>query len=341
MPEIKVDAEELKKHYPFLDKIWTFYDEFNEEIGNLDEHKGDYVSMCEKIMQNVHDNQEWYKDLCIKLIRNLGTFSSDYNKSKYNLERCKNLNSWLYYIIKDYNVDDDVITNIFNQSNTIMASGVNKPYCSNYLYKDKYNDPDKIIKLINLVDYMKDFLSILTNNHDKNHCLCRKFIYECANIYREMNKIYCAGITRNSPTISDTCSKLQEFSTFFTSYISTEKGLEEKLPSLTSKNNEYLVRCFWTEQDYTSTLSENNSDGPILLSVPSVLGSFAGISSLLMLSYKFTPIFKWLRSGQRGTAIRNILSEEEASVLLSHIPNHSYIYTHNEKYGIGYTPLKN
>ncbi|KMZ83210.1 hypothetical protein PVBG_05180 [Plasmodium vivax Brazil I] len=160
------------------------------------------------------------------------------NKDKYNHERCKNLNSWLYYITKDYNVPQHVITDIFTQSNNTIGEGNQKHYCLNYLYKEKYNDPDKIIKLINLEDYMKDFLSILKNNHDKNHCLCRKFIFECANIYREMNKMYCTGQTRESSTKSDTCSKLVNFNTIFTSYISREKKLKEKLPSLTSNDND-------------------------------------------------------------------------------------------------------
>ncbi|GAB70013.1 hypothetical protein PCYB_007620, partial [Plasmodium cynomolgi strain B] len=128
-------------------------------------------------MKLVENNEERYYDICIKLFRNLGVFHSVNNTAKYNSERCRNLNSWLYYIIKDYNVHQDDFTLIFEASKSILKERAKNPYCSNYLYKDKYNDPDKIIKLINLEDYMNDFISILKNNDHHNHCLCLKFIF--------------------------------------------------------------------------------------------------------------------------------------------------------------------
>ncbi|GAB70027.1 hypothetical protein PCYB_007760, partial [Plasmodium cynomolgi strain B] len=190
--------------YPFLDKIWKLYEEFNKTIDNSDNYKDNYDRACKGIMKLAKNNEQWYYDICIKLCKNLGIFSSVQNSNIYNSERCKSLNSWLYYIIKKYDVQQDALSIIFEVSNGILKERVKKPYCSYYLYKDKYNDPDKIIKLIKLQDYMNDFLSILKNKDDENHCLCRKFIFECANIYREMKEIYCSGPTRNSRTKSDT-----------------------------------------------------------------------------------------------------------------------------------------
>ncbi|GAB69988.1 hypothetical protein PCYB_007370, partial [Plasmodium cynomolgi strain B] len=191
MSEIKVDTKELRKNYPFLNKIWKLYEEFNKTVDNSDNYKYYYDETCKGIMKLVENDEERYKDICIKLLRNLGIFSSETNTAKYNSERCRNLNSWLYYIIKDYDVQQDAFTKIFDVSNGILEKRVNHPYCSYYLYKDKYHDPNKIIKLINLQEYVYDILSILNNKDDENQCSCLKFIYECANIYKEMNKIYC------------------------------------------------------------------------------------------------------------------------------------------------------
>ncbi|KMZ89707.1 hypothetical protein PVMG_04537 [Plasmodium vivax Mauritania I] len=281
--------------YPFLDKIWNLYDEFNETTDNLNNEKEDYNGVCKVIKEQAPDKKEWYNNLCIKLIRNLGTLSFENDKTKYNSERCKNLNSWLYYIIKDHEVNQDIITNIFDESNKLMGDENIRHQCSNYLYKDKYNDPDKIIKLINLEDYMKDFLSILQDNSANNHCLCRKFIFECANIYREMNNIYCSGQTRNSSTKSDTCYQLQIFQTFFTSYVSTKEKTIGKLPSLYAKDNENIPICASDagkqelEQGKKPELESNGADqssSPKKIRISTAIGTMAGIPPFLALIYK-------------------------------------------------------
>ncbi|GAB69994.1 hypothetical protein PCYB_007430, partial [Plasmodium cynomolgi strain B] len=243
MSEIKVDTYELRRDYPFLDKIWNLYEEFNETVDNSDEYKFYYGKACEGIKNLVENDKKWYNDICIKLLRLLGIFSSVKNTDKYNSERCKSINSWLYYIIKDYDVHQDAFTNICDVSKGILNERVKNPYCSYYLYKDKYNDPDKIIKLINLQDYMNDALSMLKKGDDKNHCLFRKFIYECANIYKEVNKKYCGSGTFNSSKKPNTCAKLKEFSTFFKLYISTKENLIGKLPSLYNEETEKIPIC--------------------------------------------------------------------------------------------------
>ncbi|KMZ99276.1 hypothetical protein PVNG_02159 [Plasmodium vivax North Korean] len=108
---------------------------------------------------------------------------------------------------------------------------------------DIYDDPDDIIKLINLEEYKNDILKILKNNKDVNHCSCREFIFECANIYRKMNKIYCTSPTEDTPKKPNTCSKLQDFYTFYTSNIYTDVELNEKLPSLDAAENEHIPIC--------------------------------------------------------------------------------------------------
>ncbi|KMZ99327.1 hypothetical protein PVNG_02210 [Plasmodium vivax North Korean] len=280
--------------YPFLEKIWNLYEEFNQTVDHTDNDKVNYDSMCDKIMQNVHDEREWYKDLCIKLMRNLGTFSSVYNKSIYNSERCKNINSWLYYIIKDYEVNQAVITNIFEESNKIVVEGSGKFYCYNYLYKDKYDDPDKIIMLINLEDYMNDFLSILKDNNANNHCLCRKFIFECAKIYRDMNNEYCVGPTINRSRKPNTCSQLESFKLFYTSFISTIVELKGKLPSLYSEENELIPKCssdIGNQEQKLDSSGVDQSNSNKKISISTAIGTMAGIPPFLALIYKVNIIY--------------------------------------------------
>ncbi|KMZ98972.1 hypothetical protein PVNG_03811 [Plasmodium vivax North Korean] len=231
--------------YPFLDKIWTLYDEFNESIDNLDHEKDDSVSMCKLIMGKVPGNNEWYNKLCIKLIRNLGAFSiiKNNDKNKYNIERCKNINSWLYYIIKNNEVHQGVITDIFTQSNNLMGDHNIKHQCSNYLYKDKYINPDQIIKLINLEDYMNDFLSILKDNNHKNHCLCRKFIFDCVNIYKKMYKEYCTVPYKEHINRTDTCDKLSAFASAYMPFIFSNESIRSKIPSLDAAEKELILTC--------------------------------------------------------------------------------------------------
>ncbi|KMZ77149.1 hypothetical protein PVIIG_06559 [Plasmodium vivax India VII] len=232
--------------YPFLDKIWNLYEEFNEEIDNLNAEKTNYEGACQAIKQQAPGDKEWYNNLCIKLIRNLGAFSrvmnKDNNKDKYNPERCKNLNSWLYYITKDSTVDQNVIKNIFEHSNNIIGKDNEEHHCINSFYMDIYNKPDDIIMLINLEEYKNDILKILKDNRHDNHCSCLKFIFECANIYREMKNINCIGPSDSSKK-SNTCSKLQEFYKFYTSNISTDVELNEKLPSLDAAENKHNLKC--------------------------------------------------------------------------------------------------
>ncbi|KMZ77051.1 hypothetical protein PVIIG_06543 [Plasmodium vivax India VII] len=300
MPEIKVDTEKFKTQYPFLNKIWTSYDEFNQIIDDLDERTDDYDQLCKVIIEQVHNNEIWYNDICKKLIRNLGTFSSEKSTVKYNSERCKNINSWLYYIIKDYNVHQEAITKIFDESNKIISEGSNKHYCHDYLYKDIYNNPDDIIKLINLEEYMNELLSILKDNNDTNHCLCRKFIFECANIYRDMNKMYCTGQTKKGSPKSGTCSKLQDFNRFFTSYISTQKELKDELPSLYTEENENIPICAsdarkqQLEPGQKSELDSSGVDQSSShkkISISTAIGTMAGIPPFLVLIYKVNIIY--------------------------------------------------
>ncbi|KMZ95758.1 hypothetical protein PVMG_05357 [Plasmodium vivax Mauritania I] len=280
--------------YPFLEKIWISYEEFNQTVDESDENKANYVPMCEQIMQKVHDKQEWYNDLCIKLIRNLGAFYFIKNKAIYNTERCKNLNSWLYYIIKDYNMPQHVSTNIFNESNKIIGEADKKHYCTNYLYKDIYNNPDDIIKLINLEEYMNELLSVLKNKNDNNHCLCRKFIFECAKIYRDMNKIYCASQTVNISTKFQTCFQLELFKSFFTSYISTIGELKGKLPSLYSEENELIPKCssdIGNQEPKLDSTGVDQSISPKKISISTAVGTMAGIPPFLALISKVNMIY--------------------------------------------------
>ncbi|KMZ88598.1 hypothetical protein PVBG_04807 [Plasmodium vivax Brazil I] len=294
----------------FINKIWTLYDEFNETIVNLKDEKDNSVSMCEQIMQDVHDKKEWYKIICIKLIKNLGAFSIVMNKdkNKYNPERCKNLNSWLYYITKHSNVDQNVIKNIFEHSNNIIGKDNEEHHCINSFYMDIYNKPDDIIMLINLEEYKNDILKILKDNKHDNHCSCLKFIFECANIYREMKNINCTD-PRGSTKKSNTCSKLQKFYTFYTSNISTVVELNEKLLSLDAAEKEHITICpsdigkqkqelkavqrqeqgsglGQDAQSKDSMDSAQQSGSTIPLNGTALVGTMIGIPSFLALMYR-------------------------------------------------------
>ncbi|CAG9474595.1 unnamed protein product [Plasmodium vivax] len=361
MSQFTVDTEQLKNDYPFLDKIWKLYEEFNETAVNSNDGKDDSVSMCEQFMQEEPDKKEWYTKLCIKLIRILGAFSFMKNKDKYNPERCKILNSWLYYIIKNNYVNQDVITNIFDQSNKVIGEGNEEHHCSNYLYKDKYDDPDDIIKLINFEEYKNDILKILKDNKNDNHCSCLKFIFECANIYRKMNNIYCISPTGDTSKKPNTCSKLQDFYTFYTSNIYGNVEIKGKLPSLDVAENEHIPPCPSDienqeprrvpsqalgsglrpepqPQDISDSVEQSGSTIP--LNGTAIVGTMFGIPPFLALIYKFTPVGVWFRSkNKKSTDVFKNLDEAIEKKL--YIPRHdnAIINSSHARYNVAYEQM--
>ncbi|CAG9474639.1 unnamed protein product [Plasmodium vivax] len=361
MSQFTVNTVQLKKDYPFLDKIWTLYDEFNDTTDNLNDRKDDSVSMCEQIMQRVDDKQEWCIKLCIKLIRNLGTLSFENDKTKYNSERCKNLNSWLYYIIKEHAVDQDVITNIFDESNKLMGDENIRHQCSNYLYKDKYINPDHIIKLINLEDYMNDFLSILKDNNHENHCLCRKFIFECVNIYKKIHNEYCTYPYKEHKNRTDTCDKLRAFALAYNAFIFSNESIRSKIPSLDAAENEHILTCPSDggnqetkavkgheqgsgvapgQPSQDSIESAQQSGSTIPFNATTVVGTMAGIPPFLALLYKFTPVGTWLRSKYRNDAdvFKNVDDEIEKELYYPRHENGVKNSSH-ERYNVAYEQI--
>ncbi|VUZ96302.1 PIR protein [Plasmodium vivax] len=249
---------------------------------------------------------------------------------------------WLYYIIKDHDVVQNDITNIFIESNKILVEAGKNPYCSYYLYKDKYKDPDKIIKLINLEDYMSDFLSILKNDIDKNHCSCRKFIYECTKIYNDMYSDYCSDVKTDTNN-DGTCTQLSTFSKFYEFFISSNPDLKSKLPSLSDDIMNYVIPCESekSRKELNSNTSEDHKpDSPIKIGTNAVLGTMAGVSSLFALSYKFTPLGKWFRPRHlRATVPSNNMGKQGEYELFHNGPENENISFDQTKYNVAYSPV--
>ncbi|CAI7724139.1 PIR protein [Plasmodium vivax] len=320
--------------YPFLNDIWEQYEEFEKPLDyNNDDKVLFYQNTCELIIRRTNKNNEKYKDFCMKLIRNLGPYSRDYKVYNPSQERCKTLHYWLYYKIGDLDFSEKFLSEIFQEAKELTSGQPLMKICD-YNYNKNIKEPKNIIKLLNLQENGDICERILSREINKDYCLCEKYINECVNIYKSMNKMYCSGPT-DKETNNDTCSQLRTFDTTYTSFLFKEQQLSGKIPSLTSSNNEYVGKCNIVQRvPVVISSEEDSSANPKKISVTGTIGTMAGVSSVLALLYKITPAGSWINSKLRGSgrSINTNLYTEGASELLTEEP----LLENINSYNIGY-----
>ncbi|SCA81929.1 Plasmodium vivax Vir protein, putative [Plasmodium vivax] len=284
-----------------------------------------------------------YNDFCMKLVRNLGPFSSNPESERLSSESCQFLYQWVYYMKMKYNIPDNFTKEIFDRSNSIIAVPNKKHVCPYYSYEEKIKDPPNIIKIFNLQIVMDDLVSILKNDKHENNCSCLKFISECTKIYKDMNREYCSGENKEESSNHITCSQLSTFSNFYEFYINSNPDLNSKLPSLTNDTMKVLIPCESEEsrKELTSTTSDvQKPDSPINIGTNAVLGTMVGVSSLFALSYKFTPVGNWFRSRNlRGTVASNNIGKQGEYELFHNVPENENISFDQTRYNVAYSPV--
>ncbi|CAG9474682.1 unnamed protein product [Plasmodium vivax] len=333
MSSKKLDIAQLRKDYPFFQKIWTLYEEFEENV--VDEGKWyNYDTACRaKLGQNDRKNEE-YVNFCIKLIRNLVSHSNNARVYTPNQERCNSLNYWIYHNIENLKLSQKFISHIFQVSQDLISAHNNKSICYN-LYIDAFKESEKIIKLLYLQDNTDIFLEKMKNKGDEDYCIYEKYIYECVDIYKTMTNSYCSNEDDKLNKHKYTCDTLNTFKNSYIAYLFTKEGMSNKIPSLTDDNTMNLVKCESIEQELEFKGAEGSQPSSFKSPSPqTIVGTMAGASSVLALLYKFTPAGRWIHSGLqgRGGKINNILHEDGANELLLGRPLHEDLISYN----IGY-----
>ncbi|KMZ83430.1 hypothetical protein PVBG_05942 [Plasmodium vivax Brazil I] len=264
---------------------WKLYEEFDKPV--VDEKRLlFYDTACQVVIGRVDRKNDNYKNVCIKLMKNLGVHSDDTRPQNPLNERCKILNYWLYYVINKTKIPGELIKKIFKKSNEMAFSDPNRYICYN-TYDEKVIDPLKIIKLYNLQDNIEIFLSTLKKKGTDDYCSCKKYIYDCVDIYKDMNKMYCTDPVDRDTKNKSTCDILSTFKISYTDFLSNRLEVGEKIPSLLSKEKEHMEECISAQSSVSgSTSQHSNTHSSTTGGVSTTLATMAGVSSVLALFYK-------------------------------------------------------
>ncbi|KMZ76629.1 hypothetical protein PVIIG_06333 [Plasmodium vivax India VII] len=244
-----------------------------------------YWSTCNLIIRETGKGNRKYLDFCKKLTRNLGAHSTDKTIINPRPERCKNINSWLNYLIMKYNIPNDFIQKCFDKSKPLDGVRVTSNICPYIPYEKVINEADDMLKITIFVDNISTILDILKDKTHEYNCLSRKFLYECSNIYKKINKDNCSK--RENSDTKNVCSKLNEFRTSYNAYIPYVNDIPENIKSLNTEVVEFTDVCPLYESELKLASDDVNSTGSSgSSSTTTALGTVAGVSSALALLYK-------------------------------------------------------
>ncbi|SBT52568.1 PIR Superfamily Protein [Plasmodium ovale wallikeri] len=208
-------------------------------------------------------------------------------------------------------------------------------------------------------DIYNNYIAYYNGSYNKKICESNKFFIR-TDIFEEMKKLYnLYGLYNNLETTSShTNSKCKELKSCVTHYNRMLKKCKHPGDSNFCKALRNFKEIF--SPDKFVSISECEKDfGDLKLKEPQDLpeldvqqvdflyiqrnqelsrrGLLAGISLLFLLSYKFTPFGKWIRSVLlRKNSIKYYETEEGTQDILSHTYNHTNIdtedITHNMRY---------
>lgn len=221
-----MDTNELQEKYPFLNKVLSAYSEFDENLRNGDE----LYSFYETKVSFDQEKREKYKDISLKLLRNLRIFADNRYDASQAHEYCTYLYHWLYLNTKDYDDVDFLISIIFMNFQTERH-----PNKINMCPYNAYNEQKDVFKLNDLVklSYYKfnqeTIKDILKKREHDNYCLCQKYIEECVNTYRKMIDSHCSNTKKeNNEKLH---SELRQFDANYT-YLTRDLTIREKIPEI-------------------------------------------------------------------------------------------------------------
>ncbi|SCA81953.1 VIR protein [Plasmodium vivax] len=324
----------FSKNYPFLDHIWNLYDEFNKPVvSHL--KKSDMISICEEHATYENEGKETYNDLCMKLLRNLLLLTKYSNDIDIYSKRCNDLYNWLYHEMKPYNPPENIVPNIFDRSNSLMQGTDKKNLCLYSSYnKDEYKD-EKIIELNIFGDNIEKLLDILKNRSHSHYCPCIKYVKNCVETYKNLNKKYCTDTKEQTRDKVKFCNKLNKFTTYY-GYLTDVSSIISEIPSLSLDT--YTNECLSDKTISQSSSSTGKSLGnSTSVAASTVVGAMVGIPPFLTLMYKFTPVGQ-LFCSRNYKGIANNIGENELFYPTNENMNNSSDHT---KYNVLYGSVRN
>ncbi|SCO65485.1 hypothetical protein PVT01_030030000 [Plasmodium vivax] len=285
-------------------------------------------------------------------MRNLSFHSpnSPYFKPKY--ERCNILYNWIYNSIKENKVTENVIKECFDEYEEVMSKIRNYNICSKHTYEKIFEEPIKMTILQIFENNMEIIKNELIGQTDPNKIPWRKFVCECFNIYKNMNKDYCLNKTPQNEKHTRTCQTLDQFKLAYEIFRNKIGYLNTYIPSLENIEGEYLTKCSQDklnpplEVSVTTTEVAPNltledalpsppevADSSIKKNITTTIGTVAGASSILALLYKFSPARRWVDLGIGGSRnINNDLYTDAANEIMFEGLEHGNFNSYNIRY---------
>ncbi|CAG9474563.1 unnamed protein product [Plasmodium vivax] len=358
MSENITDIANWEKKYPFLDKVWSTYKNFDNKV---DVDKTSYDSLCNIILDGSSVELSMYKDFCMKLMRNLGYFSVVPQSYMYTQERCTILYNWIYNSIGKKKTTDDVVNKCFKEYTDNMPYVPNIKKCSKRSYDEKIEEPIKITLLDVFNNNMQNIKNILNGQDEESKISCRKFVCDCLKIYKYLNESYCRNKIFHKEELTGTCLKLKLFMESYELFRYNNGVLIPNIPSLDNIDNVCSEQNTQAKPNMLLNLNEQGapgqavregSDGSLRGNLPTSLestdnsmnknitttiGTVAGASSLLAFLYRFTPAKNMIYSrfrGGRGRVHSNMYEDGHNELFNVHeVENFS---SYDQRYNIGY-----
>ncbi|KMZ99321.1 hypothetical protein PVNG_02204 [Plasmodium vivax North Korean] len=284
-----MEGSKLLKNYPFLEYIWKKYN-YDKAV---DSDESSIISLCNNdITYKVNPANE-QKNICKKLLRNLKLLHSG-NYMPYDFVKyCKNINYWLYYEIKEHNISDDIINNMFAESNKIIPKKNQNNDCSYLMLNNDLLEPEKLVMLRIFNNNIDDIHEILIKGINSNICSCKKFIKQSVDLYKHMHEKHCSKGDITKPPQKGTCEIVNWFSTNYTGYLPKE-NVKYEFPQLSSNipiNIKDGCQSEDTDRDPASPEQSKQSDRSITQNASHALAAMVGIPPFLALIYNVNIIF--------------------------------------------------
>ncbi|KMZ88558.1 hypothetical protein PVMG_04529 [Plasmodium vivax Mauritania I] len=260
------------------------YKDFEKNVSDDENASIFFEPTCKVILKPKNGYYPKYNEFCMKLVRNLGAHSKDRRIYKPNPERCKNLYKWLYYLIMKHKIPDDIIKEIFQKSKDIVDADGNENMCSYNKYSEFLEEPYEMLKISHFDDITNNIKGILMDNEHKSNCSCRSYIYDCVRMYNEMNRKYCSTDDDRDNKYNITCSQLNLFKYAYDTYYKSNQDLKDKIPSLDKPTFDHNFNCSSSKSD--KELEDVKNEQGSSSTLPTAIGTMAGVSSVLAFLYK-------------------------------------------------------
>ncbi|KMZ95750.1 hypothetical protein PVMG_05349 [Plasmodium vivax Mauritania I] len=234
--------------YPFLYDVWFTYNQFGESMID-DANRESYGALCHQILDNMKvDGVHQYKDVCMKLMRNLKRhipFSKYFDPT---LERCNILYNWIYNLIQQNQVTEDVIKNCFEEYVGYKKEIESNRTCNYFSYINLFEEPMKIILLDIFENNMEIMRKELNNNYASTEIPLKKFLCESLKIYKHMNESYCKTRDESNEKHRHICTKLDIFKSTYSLFRTNLGNLNTITPELDDIDKGFLDQCKLVEQ---------------------------------------------------------------------------------------------